>query len=107
MNDLKNITAQVKEILEKDKQTRSSDSLLYLRVLNRYCNSVGFDTSTLSVDFFLRGMEAYGFPPFESVRRARQKVQRKFPELSANKEVQEMRNENQKAYYDYARSDLQ
>lgn len=87
MTELKNITAQVKEILEKDKQTRSSDSLLYLRVLNRYCNSAGFDTSTLSVDFFLRGMEVYG------------------PELSANKAVQAMRAEKQREYLDYARSD--
>lgn len=105
MTELKNITAQVKEILEKDKQTRSSDSLLYLRVLNRYCNSVGFDTSTLSVDFFLRDMEVYGFPPFESVRRARQKVQQKYPELSANKAVQAMRAGKQREYLDYARSD--
>lgn len=105
MTELKNITAQVKEILEKDKQTRSSDSLLYLRVLNRYCNSAGFDTSTLSVDFFLRGMEVYGFPPFESVRRARQKVQQKYPELSANKAVQAMRAKKQREYLDYARSD--
>ena len=32
MADLKNITAQVKEILEKDKDARNSDNLLYLRV---------------------------------------------------------------------------
>lgn len=107
MNDLKNVTALVKSILETDKQSRNSDSFLYFQVLNYYGRKKGIDIHEMSVPRFLLTMKQHGFPPFESVRRARQKVQRKFPELSANKEVQAMRNESQKAYCDYARSDLQ
>ena len=40
MAGLKNITAQVKEIMEKDKATRNSDNLLYLRVYEQRCKEI-------------------------------------------------------------------
>lgn len=105
MADLKNITAQVKEILEKDKDARNSDNLLYLRVYEQRCKEICLHPWALSTTCFLENMQSYGFPPFESVRRARQKVQQKYPELSANKAVQAMRAEKQREYLDYARGD--
>ena len=91
MAGLKNITAQVKEIMEKDKATRNSDNLLYLRVYEQRCKEICLHPWALSTTCFLENMQSYGFPPFESVRRARQKVQQKYPELSANKAVQVVR----------------
>ena len=105
MADLKNITAQVKEIMEKDKAARNSDNLLYLRVYEQHCREISMHPWALSTNCFLENMQKYGFPPFESVRRARQKVQRKYPELAADKAVQDKRAAQQREYLDYARSD--
>jgi hypothetical protein len=45
----------------------------------------------------------WGFPPFETVRRTRQFIQRKFPELSANPAVQVFRAENETVFEEFAR----
>ena len=51
----------------------------------------------IPVTAFLLKMREWGFPPFESVRRARQRIQQQFPELSAKKTVAEKREENEEA----------
>lgn len=43
------------------------------------------------------------FPPFESVRRTRQKVQEKYPDLAASEEVEAGRELNETAYREFAR----
>ena len=106
MADLKNITAQVKKILETEKDARNSDNLLYLRVYEQRCKEIGLHPWGLPTNCFLENLQSYGFPPFESVRRARQKVQRKHPELAAGKAIQAMREVQQREYLDYARSDV-
>lgn len=103
-NELKTISALVKAILQKDKPSRNSDSILYLKVLNEVCKEKGIDISGLTVPSLLLYGKQLGLPVFETVRRTRQKIQAEFPELSANVEVQEFRTANEIAYRDFARS---
>lgn len=101
--ELRNTTALVKSILEEDQQARNSDSFLYFQVLKRLGKDKNLDLDYVSVTVFLLNMAEWGFPPFESVRRARQKLQAEFPELSANEKVAEQRAENEEVFRQFAR----
>ena len=101
--ELKNTKALVKTILEEDQRARNSDSFLYFQVLKKLGKERDFDLDFVSVTAFLLNMAEWGFPPFESVRRARQKIQAEYPELSANKKVAEQRAENEQAFRQFAR----
>lgn len=103
MIDLKTTTALVKALLEQDKQCRNSDSLLYYRVLAIIGRRKGVDIEEMSLPYFLLNMSGTEFPPFESVRRARQKIQEHHPELGACKEVADARAMNEVGYREYAR----
>lgn len=100
---LKTTTALVLKLLTEEPKTRNSDSYLYFRVLNVVAAKHGIDLGRLTVSEFLLGLKRSPFPPFESVRRARQKLQRKSPELAACEAVEQGREENETVYKDYAR----
>lgn len=106
MDNLKTVSGMVKSILEQYEQTRNSDSLLYLKVLERYSHENGIELRYLSVPVFLMQMDKLGFPKFESVRRTRQKVQATFPELAACDDVAGMRDVLESEYREFARGDL-
>ena len=106
MTNLKNTTALVEHLLRTDKQTRNSDSYLYLKVLERLDEARGTLTCRLPLCVFLKRMNDFDVPGFETVRRARQKVQVKFPELSACEKVAEFRGENEQKYRAYALGDF-
>lgn len=99
MKQLNGVKALVKTILEEDEMTRNSDSFLYFRLLERIDKAI----LTVPVHDFLLGMGLWGIPPFESVRRARQKVQAECPWLAACDKVKEFRSENEGEYIDFAR----
>ena len=103
--NLKDTTALVRSILEKDKNCRNSDSFLYLKVLTILANHKGIVLDGMTVPYFLTNLHGTAFPPFESVRRARQKLQEKNPHLAACEEVAGFRAENEAAYREYALSD--
>ena len=105
MLDLKNTTALVKSILEQDKQCRNSDSFLYLKVLSVTAKQKGIDLEKMTVPYFLLNLHGAGLPPFESVRRARQKIQEHNPHLAACKAVEGFRAENESAFREYARGE--
>ena len=95
MRRIRNTTKLVKDILQKDERTRNSDSFLYFRVIDTVSTAKGLDITKIPVTVYLLKMNEWGFPPFESVRRARQKLQRAFPELEACEEVAAARAENE------------
>lgn len=99
MEGLKRLTDIVKAALEADERCRNSDNFLYLTVL---C-MLGKNT-TMSVANFLLHMNEHNIPPFESVRRTRQKLQRKYPHLRACSAVEGYRAENEEVYREFARS---
>ena len=106
MYDLKNITALVKSILEQDKQCRNSDSILYLKVLATVAEQKGINLDSVSIPLFLLEHHGKNFPIFESVRRARQKLQATYPELAACETVEGFRAENEQQYKSYAVGDV-
>lgn len=109
MNEIINLRttkALVKTILEEDQEARNSDNYLYLKVLEYIATQSGYNLHSFRVPFFLQHMAEYGFPPFESVRRARQKAQAEFPKLAASKEVVEQRADNEKIYKNFAREEV-
>lgn len=95
----------VKTIMQDDKRARSSDSFLYLRVLEVYAkaNDCPVSLGSMSVVHFLVHMKEYGFPPFESVRRNRQLIAAKYPELAGNEETEAWRTAQEEAVRDYVR----
>ena len=76
--------------------TRNSDRLLALKVYE--CFGVSGSASIESV------LMDPDLPGFETIRRARQKLQAEFPELKADKAVEAMRTELETEYRDFARS---
>lgn len=100
MKNLISTKALVKTILENDEQARNSDSLLYFRLLEEIDKTL----LAVPVNEFLLNMRAMGIPPFESVRRTRQKLQAECPWLSACDRVKEFRAENEEVYREFARS---
>ena len=104
MKELKTIKALVKAILEKSENARNNDNYLYLIVCKSIALANKCDLSKISVEQFLMGLSGSYFPPFESVRRSRQKVQQECPHLAPCKAVAELRAENEEAYREFARS---
>lgn len=101
--ELNTTKALVKSILEKDKMARNNDNYLYLKVLDTIDKKKKIGIHNVPLGRFLLCMSDWGFPPFETVRRTRQFIQRKFPELDACEDVQIFRDENQAVFEDFAR----
>jgi hypothetical protein len=103
MTNLKNVTSVVQYIMENNERARNNDDYLYMKVLELYGDAKGVDIHHMTVTKFLKDRTYYSFPPFESVRRSRQKVQEKNPWLKANAETQAHRKANEQKYLEYAR----
>ena len=89
----------VRELLEREPRTRSSDDFLYLKVCER------FNKSVLDKPFWyvIANRKELEVPPFESVRRARQKLQEHHPELAGTDDVEAQRLINENIMKEYAR----
>lgn len=105
MNELKDLKGLVYLILDHYPQTRNSDGLLWLKVLESQASEKGLDLRFLSVPSFLPNIREMGFSPFESVRRTRQKLQATYPHLAASEAVQGFRAENEQVYREFARGE--
>ncbi len=100
--ELKNTTNLVKRILINEPETRNSDDLLYLKV----CEYINIVAVNMPFKDMLLKRKEWGIPPFESVRRSRQKVQEKYPELSGNANVEGHRKLNEEVFREYARGNV-
>ena len=100
MKNIRRTSDIVKDILENVPEARNSDDLLYINVCKKVspmvCNQP-FQTVMLMRD-------ELSSPPFESVRRSRQKLQASYPELRASDDVEAQRLVNEDIVRDYARS---
>lgn len=81
MNQLKTVDSKVLAVLRDCPETRYDDMLLILRYYNRFSD---MPVGCFSLEDVVYNYKAYGLPCFESIRRARQRVQSLFPELSRN-----------------------
>ena len=106
MYNLKNTTELVKHLLETDERCRNSDSFLYLNVLSAVAKQKGINLDSVTIPTFLLQHHGTTFPIFESVRRARQKIQARFPNLAACEVVERFRTENETEFRAYAVGEL-
>ena len=90
----------VKTILEEEPKARNSFSHLYYMIcLKKNPKVLGMTFAQV-----LMNMKDLKLPPFESVRRSRQKLQAEYPELAGSDEVEGFRTELEEKYKDYARA---
>ena len=82
MKTMKTVESRVLQILRDCPETRNEDMLLFYRYYNRYADY--HRAGALPLEDLAYNYKAYGLPCFESIRRARQRVQSLFPELSRN-----------------------
>ena len=95
---LKNI---VKDTLTNIEKTRNDDYMLTYFVIKKY-----LDDKNMKIDYFYQIMmfhKTYGLPSIESITRARRLLQRKYPELRADREVEKIRAEEEKQYREMVR----
>lgn len=100
LKDLYTLEDRVKEILETNVETRKDDMYLYLM----YCCSQIQDLQAETFADLFQYSECrkmYNIKTFESVSRARRKIQAKEPRLKDEK-VSAIRYEQQNIYEDYA-----
>ena len=97
--ELKTTTAIVKDILEQDMRSRNSDDYLYYMVCTRI-NEIFVHLPFWKV---LLNRKEYKFPSYESVGRARRKLQEKYPEFSGEPDVEAQRMLNEEVFKEYAR----
>lgn len=106
MKQLLKVNKIVKQILTDIPATRNSDSYLYLKVLEKTAEMHEFELENMSVTFFLNNVKQLKCPYFETVRRARQKIQAECPELRSSKAVQDVKDSKEKVYRAYARASI-
>lgn len=96
-NGLKNVEHVVERMLNTREDSRSSDDILYLYV----CEYFNENAPSMTLEDFLTSRKSTGCPTFETVRRTRQKVFEKRPELKPKK-ITELREDMIPVYVDYA-----
>lgn len=92
----KQVEKTVKAILTEHPQTRNDDHYLYYQYA---CYNGRTDAGLFAATFVF--YKLYGLPSFESVGRARRRVQQKCPELRGDKGTQTARENLEKEYHDY------
>lgn len=81
VNDIKRVKEIVRQILVEYEEARENDDLLYLLVCQEMCTMSLCEVSI--IDAFMHRKEL-NLPPYESVRRSRQKWQESCPILRGN-----------------------
>ena len=103
MDNIKNTRMLVKHILEEKPICRNSDSLLELEVLRVCAERRGIDIAYLPVTTLFRCRNSWNFPKSETIRRNRQIIQSKYPELAADETTDARRTVNEERMREYVR----
>lgn len=102
MNRLREIKSIVYEMLKEHEDTRNCDEFLYYLVCRKVLWVQGKPISNMLFTSAMLFRKELGLPKFESVRRARQKLQAEFPDLAPAKRVAKKRAEQEKVYKEFA-----
>lgn len=101
MSKMKNIENLVKQCLEENKKAREDDFILILNVYDKILPPQ-VDRYSLNLISLFTNHKFYKLFPFESITRARRKLQNKYPELQAEKIIVEARSQEEVEYRNYA-----
>lgn len=88
MNQQKTVESRVLSILKDCPRARFDDMILIMHYYNRYADFLR--AGELPLNDLAFNYKVYGLPCFETIRRARQRVQSLFPEYSRNAEQDDM-----------------
>lgn len=88
------IQDRVERLLKAKPQDRNSDFALILDYIDTYC----VDSEEITLKEALKHAKDFNVPSFESITRARRKVQELHPELRADEKVQDARKELQNSF---------
>lgn len=102
---LTNVTQLVRTILTDTPETRDDDYLLWLESIQRVArnNNIPDISKIMTVGDYLKIAKYSQMPHYESVSRARRRLQEKYPELRGSSETQSARAELEQEYREYAR----
>lgn len=103
LDELKATRDIVFEILKVDKLARNCDKHLYLQVIKVYEDKNKINAANASLEDFLSNPIYQGFPCFESVRRARQRIQEERIDLASDKRIEKLRKEQEKEFEEFSR----
>ena len=95
----RNLTEMIKEILEQQPETRSSDNKLYIEVLKRCTNQ---NVLNMPVQLFYQNLTEWQLPSIETVGRCRRKAQQENPNLKASVEVNNFRYDRETEFIEFA-----
>ena len=100
MKNIRRTSDLVKTILEEEPKARNSFSYLYYMIcLKKNPKVLGMTFAQV-----LMNMKDLKLPPFESVRRARQKLQASYPELAGSDEMEAQKVVNEAIVREYAKA---
>ena len=97
MAKLNKISNIVLRVLEENQEARKNDFVLYGYVCDKLGVITNFDFRTTLQNSFM-----FGLPSFESITRARRKLQAQYPELKDSRTAK-IRAEEQEEYREFAR----
>lgn len=98
MADLDTLQKLVEEILETDTKARGDDAWLYLQV----CKVKNLDAVAQPFYIVMQMTKELGLPTFDSISRIRRKVQMEHEELKPSKQVQDIRDDYEQMYFEWA-----
>lgn len=96
---IKNTEEKVAEILLLHPDSRESDLTLYARYIERYHAEV----KSFPLAFALLDAKELKLPNYETLSRARRKIQAMIPQLRGTKQTRRRRRNSEKIFRDYAR----
>ena len=102
---LRNSKAIIHQILAEQPICRNSDSFLELEVLRVYAKHMNMDIERMTVLSLFTFRDKWGFPKPETIRRNRQKLQAKYPELAADGKIAAYRKLNEERVRGYLRDE--
>lgn len=100
MSELRNTTKMVKQVLEEVPATRNSDNYLYIKVVG----IINQQALRMPLAVVLQNLKTFNLPSIETVGRCRRKLQAEFPELRADKTVEDFRSELEYAFREWAKA---
>lgn len=100
MKNIKRTSDLVKAILKEEPKARDSFPYLYYMVcLAKNPKALGMPFAQV-----IMNLNSLNLPPFESVRRSRQKLQSAYPELASSDEVEAQKAVNEEIVKNYAKA---
>ena len=97
MAKLKKIEYLVREVLEINKMARDDDFYLVLNVYGEICPNV----RDKDFSYVMANHKQLKLPSFESITRARRKLQAEYPELRGSEEVRGRRSKEEDKFRKY------